>query len=110
LSVHLDLPPALQVHDAERADALLRCVQEIITNAARHAGARNLWIRLEPRPDGIALDARDDGHGVSQLSLGHGLTGMRERFAAFAGSVEFETRPDTGFQIRGFMPTPHAAT
>lgn len=109
MTVHLDLPPSLHVHDGERADALVRCVQEIITNAARHARARNLWIRIEPRPDGIALDAHDDGHGVAHLSLGHGLTGMRERFAAFAGSVEFETRPDAGFQVRGFMPTPHGA-
>jgi hypothetical protein len=34
---------------------------------------------------------------------------MRERFAVFAGSVEFNTRPDTGFEVRGFMPTPHGA-
>jgi signal transduction histidine kinase len=109
VSIHLDLPAALPVADSARADALLRCVQEVITNAARHAQAHNLWIRLDPRPDGIALDAHDDGHGAASLSLGHGLTGMRERFAAFAGSVEFETRPDAGFQVRGFMPTSHGA-
>jgi signal transduction histidine kinase len=100
----------LIVGDTERAQALVRCVQEIITNATRHAHARNLWIRIEPRADGIALHAHDDGRGTPQLSLGHGLTGMRERFAVFAGSVEFESRPGTGFAIRGFMPTPHPAT
>ncbi len=110
LSIHLDLPAALEVEDAERADSLLRCVQEIITNTARHARARNLWIRIEPRADGIALEAHDDGHGATRLSPGHGLTGMRERFASFGGAVEFETRPDTGFQVRAFMPTPRAAT
>jgi signal transduction histidine kinase len=109
LAIHFDLPMALHVADGGRAEALSRCVQEIITNASRHAGARNLWIRLEPRPDGIALEAHDDGRGAAQLALGHGLTGMRERFAAFAGSVEFDPRPDTGFEVRGFMPTPHGA-
>lgn len=104
------MPPVLDVHDPERAEALLRCVQEIVTNVARHAGARNLWIRIEVRTDGIALHAHDDGQGAPRLSLGHGLTGMRERFTALAGSVEFESRPETGFEIRGFMPTPHAAS
>jgi signal transduction histidine kinase len=109
LAIHFDLPPSLHIEDGGRAEALLRCVQEIMTNASRHAEARNLWIRLEPRPDGIALEAHDDGRGAAQLALGHGLTGMRERFAAFAGSVEFNPRPDIGFEVRGFMPTPHGA-
>jgi signal transduction histidine kinase len=110
VAIHLEMPEALAVPDRDRAQALLRCVQEIVTNAARHADARNLWIRLEVRSDGVTLHARDDGRGVPQVSLGHGLTGMRERFAALAGSVEFESRPDTGFEVRGFMPTPHPAS
>jgi signal transduction histidine kinase len=110
IAIHLGIPSELHVDDSDRAQALLRCVQEIITNAARHAHARNLWIDIESRADGIALHARDDGQGTPQLSLGHGLTGMRERFTAFAGSVEFESRPDTGFEVRGFMPIPHAAS
>jgi signal transduction histidine kinase len=110
VSIHLDLPAALEVADRDRAQALLRCVQEIITNAARHANARNLWIRIDARDDGVTLHARDDGRGAARLSLGHGLTGMRERFAALAGSVEFESRPESGFEVRGFMPTPHPAS
>ena len=110
IAIHLKIPPELHVDDSDRAQALLRCVQEIVTNAARHAHARNLWINIESRADGIALHARDDGQGTPQLSLGHGLTGMRERFTAFAGSVEFESRPDTGFEVRGFRPIPHAAS
>ena len=106
VAVHLELPVSLEVPDPDRAQALLRCVQEIITNAARHAHARNLWIRIDARTDGITLHARDDGRGAPQVSLGHGLTGMRERFAALAGSVEFESGPDTGFEVRGFIPMP----
>ena len=110
VAVHLELPASLEIPDPDRAQALLRCVQEIITNAARHAHARNLWIRIDARTDGITLHARDDGHGAPQVSLGHGLTGMRERFAALAGSVEFESRPDSGFEVRGFMPTAQPAS
>ena len=109
VAIHLEMPAALALPDRDRAQALLRCVQEIITNASRHAHARNLWIRIDARSDGVTLHARDDGRGAPQLALGHGLTGMRERFVALAGSVEFESPPDTGFEVRGFMPTPHHA-
>ena len=55
LSVHVDAPAVLEIADAERARALLRSVQEIITNATKHAGAHNLWIHVEPRPGGVAF-------------------------------------------------------
>jgi signal transduction histidine kinase len=109
VTIHLDLPATLAVDDVSRAELLLRCVQEIITNTVRHAQARNLWIRLEERPDGITLHARDDGRGADAVSCGNGLTGMRERFAIFAGHVEFSTGRGAGFEVRGFLPTPAAA-
>jgi signal transduction histidine kinase len=110
VAVHVEMPATLDVPDQERAQALLRWVQEIITNAARHAGARNLWIRLAAAEGGIEVHARDDGRGAASLALGHGLTGMRERFTSLAGSVEFESRPDAGFEVRGFLPVPRSAS
>jgi signal transduction histidine kinase len=106
MAIHLEMPESLEVSDRPRAEALVRCVQEIITNASRHAGASHLWIRLQPGADGIHLHARDDGRGTEQVSPGRGLTGMHERFAALAGSVEFASRPDAGFEVRGHMPLP----
>jgi signal transduction histidine kinase len=108
VTIHFDLPAALRVEDAARAELLLRCVQEIVTNTARHAQAHNLWIRLEARNDGVALDARDDGRGADVVVCGNGLTGMRERFEQFAGRVEFVARRGAGFEIHGFLPTPVA--
>jgi signal transduction histidine kinase len=108
VAIHLDLAETFIVDDAPRAEILLRCVREIITNTARHAQARNLWICLEARPDGIALHARDDGRGADVVTCGNGLTGMRERFEQFSGHVEFSAGPGAGFEIRGFLPTPAA--
>ncbi len=110
LHIHLDIPDSLPVDDAGQAHALLRSVQEIITNALRHGGARTLWIRLERRPEGIDLHARDDGRGAPELKWGNGLTGMRERFEEFAGRVEFTPGPGRGFEVHGFMPRPETAT
>jgi len=109
LAIHLDLPDTLSVDDRSRAETLIRCVQEIVTNTSRHAQARNLWIRLEARPDGIVLHARDDGRGAEAVVVGNGLTGMRERFEQYAGHIEFTAGRGTGFEIRGFLPTPALA-
>lgn len=104
LAIHVDAPSTLVVDDASVAAALLHTVQEIITNAIRHAGARNLWVHLEATPDGISLLARDDGRGAPELRLGNGLTGMRERFEACGGHVDFTTSTSGGFEVRGTVP------
>ena len=110
LSVHIDAPGAVDVDDPARAHALLRCVQEIVTNTARHSGARNLWIQLTARENGIALDARDDGRGADAVEWGNGLKGMRERFEEHAGRLDVSTRSGRGFEIHGFMPGARAAS
>ena len=63
--VHLVLADGFRgVDDPQSALALLRCAQEMMTNAVRHAGAENLWLELSQGPDGIELSARDDGRGA----------------------------------------------
>lgn len=109
LKIHFELPERLDLDDSAQAHALLRCVQEIITNSARHASAQNLWIAIVQRPDGIDLRARDDGRGASDVRWGNGLRGMRERFEEYAGRVEFRSAAGQGFEVRGFMPRPEAA-
>lgn len=109
VAIHLDMPGRLDLEDGARAHALLRCVQEIITNAARHASAQNLWITIRQQADGIDLHARDDGRGVPVLQCGNGLRGMRERFEEYAGRVEFQSASGQGFEVRGFLPRPETA-
>jgi signal transduction histidine kinase len=104
VTLHVEVAPGLALEDCERSLAVVRCVQEIITNTARHANARNLWLRLEARDGGVRVDARDDGEGAASVIPGHGLTGMRERFAEHGGTLEFSTRPGGGFEVRAHMP------
>jgi signal transduction histidine kinase len=105
LRVHLEMPDVLYLEDSAQAQAMVRCVQETITNAARHGGARNLWIRVGTRAGGVELHASDDGRGApAAMKCGNGLTGMRERFEEYAGHVEFTTSPGRGFEVRAFMP------
>jgi signal transduction histidine kinase len=108
--IHLDVPEDLGIYDPVRAETILRCVQEIITNTVRHSGAENLWIELVKTTDGVEVCARDDGRGVKQLKPGNGLTGMRERVEQAGGRLEIESAPNTGFCLRARIPTPASST
>jgi len=110
LAVHLDAPDVLELDRGAHADTLVKCVQELITNTTRHAGAHNLWIRVDSNADRITLDARDDGAGAKAFAIGHGLTGMRERFEECGGSVAFEGGDGRGFEVHGFMPRPRSGS
>ena len=102
--VHLQMPEPFYLDDPAHANAWMRCVQEILTNATRHAGARHIWIEFGQDADRITLHARDDGIGAADLKPGHGLTGMRERIEERGGSVEFITVPGRGFEVRAHTP------
>jgi signal transduction histidine kinase len=108
-AVHLDVPAALLIEDAGRAETLLRAVQEILTNTSRHAHAQNLWIQLRVADGGVRLTARDDGQGSDAVSLGNGLTGMKERFDEGGGRVEVRSAGGRGFEVLAFLPLPSSA-
>lgn len=102
--VHLDMPEAMVLTEPKRAQVLLRCAQEMITNSVRHAGASNLWIEIRSDSEGLSLSARDDGRGVSELETGNGLNGMSERLQQLGGKLEIESRSGAGFSLHAWMP------
>lgn len=103
--IHLDLPYDEVMTEPQRAQILLRCVQEMITNSVRHARAENLWIRLSMTRDGLAMSARDDGIGADKVAVGNGLKGMAERLKQLGGKLEIESEPGTGFALHAWLPT-----
>lgn len=109
LHIHMDLESPLTLDDPERAHVLLRCTQEIITNAVRHAGAENLWVVARRQDGAIAISARDDGRGSDGFVAGNGLRGMRERLAQYGGALSIETRPDAGFHLQLSLPVSASA-
>jgi two-component system sensor histidine kinase UhpB len=85
---------------------LYRVAQEALSNAAQHAGAENVLVRLS-RDDGTAeLTISDDGRGFTfdQTSRGLGLGGMRERALLVGGDLRIESRPDVGTRVRLRVP------
>jgi signal transduction histidine kinase len=102
--VHLGLPADLAVDDPELAHLLLRCCQEIVTNAAKHAQAENLWLDVVQEGGAIEVRAHDDGRGAAEVAAGRGLAGMRERLEHAGGRLELSTRPGMGFAVAALVP------
>ncbi len=104
LAVHLDVPESLVIEDACRAECIVRCIQEIVTNARRHARAQNLWVRLRDEAGHLAVEAHDDGKGAEELCDGHGLRGMRSRLEELGGRLEVRTAPERAFANSARLP------
>jgi signal transduction histidine kinase len=70
--------------------AIYRTVQESLTNAAKHAGARTVDVVVVERGGEVEIAVRDDGTGfaVDARTGGFGLTGMRERISLAGGRLE----------------------
>jgi signal transduction histidine kinase len=102
LNVTCVVPDDLDVGDAAQAETLIRCVQELVTNALRHANATTLRIEIRQTRDEVVVDAEDDGRGGTFVE-GRGLAGMRERFAHLGGSLSIDSRG--GFHLLASIPT-----
>lgn len=91
--VHLRLLGDLADVPQTISTSLYRIAQECLTNAMRHGNSRNVYLRVERAASNdrlVALTVEDDGGGdASRLTAcsGHGILGIRERIAAFGGSL-----------------------
>lgn len=101
-TVHVDVPADLVVPD-ELAGTLLRCAQEAITNAIRHARARNVWVCIRETDGEAVLTVRDDGDGSDAVTPGNGLAGMRERLGARGGKLAYDGG-QAGFRLEARLP------
>lgn len=83
-----------------------RIVQESLTNIARHADARTASVRIDCRPDSLAIRVDDDGRAtpVTAPTPGVGLLGMRERVTALGGRLRAEPRGGGGFTVEAELP------
>ncbi len=104
LAIQMEMPQPFLLDDPERAHILLRCTQEIITNAVRHAQAQQLRLCYQQVGRLVRLQARDDGRGADSPGTGNGLRGMRERLAAYGGRVRIDTAAGRGFALEIELP------
>jgi signal transduction histidine kinase len=102
-------PPTLPSHIAHH---LRMIAQEAVTNAIKHAAARQIHIVLSADAQLLTMTISDDGHGfdptaVTQGQPGHfGCMGIHERCRKIGSSVKWSSSPSTGTQVAVQLPLP----
>lgn len=79
---------------ARRMLQILRVIQEAITNAIRHAGAKEIIVAVRYLGErDYLVKIEDDGTGISDdVSPGRGLSNMRRRARELGGSLDIRRR------------------
>ena len=110
VATRFEAPPTLPSLPPGGDVALFRALQEALSNIARHAGARNVDVRLAHDGRGVTLQVRDDGRGLPAARTGDrdvagmGLNGMRERVASLGGELSLRNRADGGVELTVVVP------
>ena len=92
--------------DPARTD-LFRMLQELLTNVARHSGARRVGVSLTVSRGVLQLRVADDGRGFAPDSgAGFGLVGIRERLRRHGGSLRVDSSAGTAVTLRIPVPRP----
>jgi two-component system, NarL family, sensor kinase len=92
-------------------DLLFSLGRELLTNAARHSGARHVELTVERAGAAVVLTCRDDGRGIAPqrreeaLATGHlGLAACTERVEALGGTLAVVIPPGGGTEVRAAIP------
>ena len=81
LVIDLAAPQTLPPLSAALEVAIYRIIDEALVNVARHANARQAWVRVEmDAPGRLLVSIEDNGDGIAaERDAGVGLLSMRER-------------------------------
>ncbi|HEX6123592.1 MAG TPA: ATP-binding protein [Ktedonobacterales bacterium] len=93
--------------------AVYRIIQESLTNTAKHAHARKVWVSISESDARIQARMCDDGQGFDAPMMlkrpwqdrGLGLAGMIERASLLGGSIDIQSQPGAGTTIELAIPT-----
>ena len=96
----------------EMETAIYRIIQESLTNTAKHAQARKVWVMLAGEKSHIRATVRDDGRGFDVQALlkrpwqdrGLGLAGMMERASLLGGTIDIQSSYGAGTSIDVVLP------
>lgn len=109
LCIDLDLSPQpLPPLAAELETALYRIAAEALNNAARHARADQVRLRVSVTTEGVSLAITDNGRGLAPgARAGIGLLSMTRRTSDLGGTISITSTPGNGTAVTArFPPTP----
>tara|TARA_R110002051_G_scaffold95821_1_gene165846 strand:+ start:25475 stop:26692 length:1218 start_codon:yes stop_codon:yes gene_type:complete len=102
----LELDDALPLLETEQRTHLYRLLQEALTNVARHAEARSVWVRLVLQDEVLQVSVQDDGHGLKDQdeSCGVGMRSMQERARCLKSTLQVTSSPGSGVLVALTIP------
>lgn len=94
------LPPEIEIN-------LYRIVQEIMNNIVKHSGATEALLNMNKSDKNISIFISDNGNGFDVDTImnkksgsGFGLKGMLERVKLIGGTLELNSSPRSGTEIK----------
>ena len=112
LVVRLSLPEDDVSYPRQQATALMRALEEGLSNIVAHAGASEVDVILDDDGDQVMLTVRDNGSGIAGDAFGkdrHGLRSLRERALYLGGSLVVGPVPDGAAGTRLTLILPRQA-
>lgn len=112
IDVDLEVSGLIDDFDDTTALTIYRVVQEGLTNAFRHAGARHITVEVthdaaaaDPPGGVVLIRIEDDGDGLpEEKTEGFGLRGMRERVGALGGTLMITSLDRGGTHLHAQVP------
>lgn len=89
--------------------AIFRFVQEAVQNAAKHAKASVISVKMEITDASVTAIVKDDGKGFDieeKKENSFGLVGMKERIKLLDGELTIDSKPGRGTLIMLQVPVP----
>src|SRR5574341_40789 len=106
-TLRVELPAALPYVSPAIELAILRVIQESLTNSAKHARASSVYVTLSRTDGQLMCTIRDDGGGFDPaLAAEQGLGGLRERVRSLGGSFTVSWMTGSGTTIAAAFPLP----
>lgn len=104
-------PPRREELSPDIETTIYRLAQEALNNVAKHAQTTAVELTVEGSTRAVTLRVRDEGVGFDPriADQGFGLRGMRERAGLVGASIEIDSAPARGTEIRVEIPIGRAA-
>lgn len=110
LASHSAVPVTIEADLRDRPEPAIEtiayfCAAELLTNAAKHSGARQILVRAASDRDRLVLTVHDDGHGGAVIGAGSGLAGLTDRVHTVDGTLTVVSPPGGPTMVTVQLPT-----
>jgi two-component system, NarL family, sensor kinase len=88
-----------------REVAIYRIVQEVLTNALKHAKAKVVYVQMYESDGELSISIEDDGAGFQQqIAEGIGMKNIYSRVNFLSGTVEYQSQSNKGTNVQINIP------